>query len=179
VRRGGFTLTELMIALAVVAILAGMASPEFQSMIARQQMRAAVNDLATAIDLTRSLAIARGSVVVLAPADPAGEAWEQGWSVFTDRNGNSRRDPGEELIFEERPAAAGMHIRSAFSSSTGPEYVAYNGAGRGCQSDNSQAARWGTLTLEFGTQRRLIKINMLGRVRVCDPKTQPSCTGAD
>lgn len=126
--RRGFTLIELLIGLAVASVLAGLALPAFQSLIARQQLRAAVNDLFGAIDLTRSVAMARGSPVSLAPLEPGGAAWEKGWVVFVDRNANSRPDAGDEEIFRQGPVAEGMTIRSRFSSSTMPHYIAYNGS---------------------------------------------------
>lgn len=169
-----------MVALAVAAILAGSAAPSLQAMLQKQQLRTALNDLLGAIALTRSLAIARGGVVLMAPSDPAGAAWEQGWTVFADRNANRRPDPGEERIAVQQPLAEGIRIASRFTAGAGAQYLAYNASGRSCQAGNSQAARWGTLTLEAGAHRRLIKINMLGRVRVCDPIAQPDlCTGAD
>ena len=174
------TLIEMLVALAVVGILAGAAVPSLQTVLQKQQLRAALNDLLGAIDLTRSLAIARGGVVLMAPADPSGAAWQHGWTIFADLNGNRRPDPGEERIAVQQPWADGVRLASRFTSGTGAQYLAYNGAGRGCQAGNSQAARWGTLTLEAGEHRRLIKINMLGRVRVCDPVAQPDiCTSAD
>lgn len=170
---------ELMVALAIIAVLASGALPSFQSLLQRQRMRTAANDLVAAIDLTRSQAIGRGSPVVLAPIDPDGTAWEQGWIVFIDSNANRRPDAGEEEIFRQEQVADGITIRSRFSSGAAAQYLAYNGAGRSCQTGNSQAAQFGTLTLEFGEQRKHIKINMLGRVRLCDPRTQPAtCTGA-
>lgn len=169
-----------MVALVVAAVLAGSAVPSLQAMLQKQQLRAALNNLLGAIALTRSLAIARGGVVLMVPSDPAGSAWESGWTVFADRNANRRPDPGEDRIAVQQPLGDGIRLASRFTSGTGPQYLAYNAAGRSCQAGNSQAARWGTLTLEAGAHRRLIKINMLGRVRVCDPVAQPEiCTGAD
>ncbi|WP_228893420.1 GspH/FimT family protein [Pseudoduganella aquatica] len=176
----GLTLIELLVALALAAILAGAAAPSLQSLLQKQLLRAALNDVQGAIALTRSLAIARGGVVLMAPHDASGDAWERGWTVFADRNGNRRPDPGEERYAVQQPMADGIHLGAQFTSGTGPAYLAYNAAGRSCQAGNSQAARWGTLTLEAGQHKRLVKINMLGRVRVCDPVAQPAlCTSAD
>jgi type IV fimbrial biogenesis protein FimT len=170
----------MMVALAVAAILAGSAAPSLQAMLQKQQLRTALNDLLGAVALVRSLAIARGGVVLMVPNDPAGAAWEQGWTIFADRNANRLPDAGEERIAVQQPLAEGIRLASSFTSGTGAQYLAYNGAGRSCQAGNSQAARWGTLTLEAGAHRRLIKINMLGRVRVCDPVAQPGiCTSAE
>ncbi|WP_295991908.1 GspH/FimT family pseudopilin [Rugamonas sp.] len=174
----GTTLVELLCALLIGAVLLGAALPTYQALLQGQRLRSAVADLFAAIDLTRSEALARGATILLAPLDPAGSAWEQGWQVFADRNGNRRRDAGEELIYQHGPVADGITIHAAFSSGTPSGYLAYNGAGRSCAADNPLAARFGTLSLTQGAAARNIKINMLGRVRVCDPQVQTSgCTG--
>jgi type IV fimbrial biogenesis protein FimT len=38
--------------------------------------------------------------------------------------------------------------------------------------------RWGTVSLFHGGHIRRIKINMLGRARVCDPARDTGCDGA-
>lgn len=178
-RARGFTVPELMVVLVIAGCLAAMALPSFGELIERARLRTTANDFFSAIDLTRSYAIARGSRVLLVPADTGGSDWQQGWTVFVDRNGNRRRDGGEELIYQQGPVASGIRIQAGFSSGAAPAYIAYNGAGRGCTSSNSMAARWGTVSLYMGRQARHIKINMLGRVRICDPQREPAnCTPA-
>jgi len=175
----GFSLPEVLVVLLLASILLGVAAPSFQFLISRWQLRSAVADLENAIDLTRSQAIARGGIILLAPLDPDGIAWQHGWAVFADDNGNRRPDPGELLIYRHGPVADGINISANFTSSAPPLVLAYNGAGRSCSADNSLAAQWGTLTLRQGRDTRHIKINMLGRVRVCDPVAEPAgCTGA-
>ena len=176
----GFTLAEVLVALVLAAILLALAMPNLQPLIARWQLRTATADLQNAIDLTRSQAIGRGRIVLLAPVDPAGVAWEQGWDVFADDNGNRRHDPGELLFAHHGPVAAGIAIDANLTSAAAPLVLAYNGAGRSCSPDNGLAAQWGTLTLRQGQALRRIKINMLGRVRVCDPAVEPAdCEGVD
>ncbi|GAB2875933.1 hypothetical protein GCM10027277_51570 [Pseudoduganella ginsengisoli] len=174
-RQQGRTLLEMLIALAIAAILLCGALPAGHKLLQRQQLRTAVTDLHAALDLARSLAIARGSVVVVAPH--AG-GWEQGWTVFADYDGDGRPGPGDETIIEQGALADGIHIRMQFTGSTAQRYIAYNSAGRSCRADKSQTARWGTLTMEAGEQQYLVRINMLGRARVCDPRKEGStCTG--
>ena len=176
----GFSLVEVLVALALAAILLGVAMPNLQPLIARWQLRTATADLQNAIDLTRSQAIGRGRIVLLAPLDPAGVAWEQGWSIFADSNGNRRHDPGEPLFGHHGPVAGGIAISANLTSAAPPLVLAYNGAGRSCSPDNGLAAQWGTLTLKQGQDLRRIKINMLGRLRVCDPALEPAdCEGVD
>lgn len=174
----GVTLVELLLILALAGILLGAAAPAYQQTMQRQRLRAAVTDLVAAIDLTRSQAIARGSIVMLAPLDPGGVDWRGGWIVFVDANGNRRPDVGETAIFQRGPLPDGLRVGISFSSKAPPAYVAYNGAGRSCSASNSLAARWGTLSLALGDNARNIKINMLGRLRVCDPAVEAACTGA-
>ena len=175
----GVSLIELLVVLLLATILLGVAVPNYRAALERQQLRIAVNDLVAAINLTRSHAIARGGQVLLAPTDPAGVAWRLGWMVFVDDNGNRRPDAGELLLLRHGPIAEGVTIATVFSSSAATQYLAYNSAGRACSASNSLAARWGTLSLTHGDSTRNIKINMLGRVRVCDPAVDgASCASA-
>ena len=174
----GHTLLELLAVLAMAALLAAAAMPSLQQVLARQQVRVAATDLFSAIELTRAQAMARGQRVLLMPAGPGGTDWGTGWLAFIDRNANLAFDDGDELLLRQGPLPAGIAAKFAFSSATAPFYIAYNGAGRSCSATNSLAARWGTLSLTLGKQVRHIKINMLGRVRVCDPQQQAAnCSG--
>jgi len=168
-KHAGVSLVELLVVLVLAGILLGAAAPAYHDVMRRQQLRVAVNDLVAAIDLTRSHAIARGGPVMLGPLDAGGTDWAKGWVVFVDDNGNRRPDVGEQRLFQRGPLPDGMTLLSAFSSGGAPLYIAYNGAGRSCSASNSLSARWGTLSVVRGDDARNIKINMLGRLRVCDP----------
>ncbi len=171
-------MVELAVVLAIAAVLLGIAIPNLQTLIMQQRLRSTVNDLFAAIDLTRSEALGRGSRVEMAPADPLGVNWNQGWVVFVDRDGNQRPGPDDEVIFTHGPVAKGISMVSVFSSGHAPTYIAYNGAGRSCSAVSGLAARWGTVSFFQGKNTRRIKINMLGRARICDPLLQArSCTG--
>ncbi|TFW20904.1 GspH/FimT family pseudopilin [Duganella callida] len=178
-RRHGLTLIELLIVLALACILLGVGMPSLSESLRRMRLQAATNDLVAAIELTRSQAIARGGKVMLAPLDPSGTDWRQGWIVFQDINGNRRPDAGEPLIYRHGPLRDDLRVESRFTSGGAQAYLAYNAAGRSCNASNSLAARWGTLSLTQGEHARNIKINMLGRVRVCDPEHDgAACSGA-
>lgn len=174
-----FSLVELMAVLAIAAIALAVAVPDMGAMIRQHQLNAAVNDLAGAIGLTRAQAMARGQRVVLAPLEPGGADWSQGWIAFVDRNGDRRHGAADELIATHGPVAKGIVIRAVFSSQKLPDYLAYNSAGRSCTATSSAAARWGTLSLFQGEQTRRIKINMLGRARVCNPARDGAACGGE
>ncbi|MYN30479.1 prepilin-type N-terminal cleavage/methylation domain-containing protein [Duganella sp. CY42W] len=176
-KHAGLTMIELLIVLVIAGVLLGAAAPSFHQSLQRLRLQAAVNDLLAAIDLTRTQALARGSKVLMAPLK---EEWQSGWVVFLDQNGNRRPDAEEKILYRHDPLRTDIVITSKFTSGNSPAYLAYNGTGRTCAAGNSIAARWGTLSLTQGDQARHIKINMLGRVRVCDPATaSATCTGAD
>lgn len=137
----GLTLIELLIVLVLATLLLGVAAPAFQQSLQRLRLQAAVNDLLAAIDLTRSQAIARGGKVLMAPLDPAGTNWQQGWAVFIDHNGNRRPDTGE-VLYRHDALREDTRITSRFTSGNAPTYVAYNAAGRTCSAASSLTARW-------------------------------------
>lgn len=176
--RSGFSLAELLAVLAISSIMFSVAAPNLRTLLRGFEIKAAVNDLSGAIALTRAQAIARNAQVKIVPRDAAGENWAHGWTVFIDSDGDRRPGAGEEVIAVHGPLAIGVAADFAFTSPAAPYYIAYNGAGRSC-SDTSGASRFGTLSLFLGDQTRRIKINMLGRPRVCNPARDSSCEGAE
>ncbi|QCP14991.1 type-4 fimbrial pilin related signal peptide protein [Pseudoduganella umbonata] len=172
-------MVEAMVAVAVAAILMSAAVPGFRALLERHAVRAASADLLAALHLARSQAIGRGENVVVAPVDPAGVAWRDGWAVFADTDGDARPGPGETVLFRHGPAPDRLRIWSRLTHAAPPFYVAYNSAGRTCRASNSLAANWGTLSLQLGSTQRNIKINMLGRARLCDPRLESGCSMAN
>ncbi len=97
----GFTLVELMITLAVAAILATAAVPSFMSMIASNRVTSASNELVTALNLAKSEAVRSGQDTVLCKSGDGvgcGGAWSDGWLLFNDANGDGKKGDGEQVI---------------------------------------------------------------------------------
>ena len=90
----GFTLLELMAAVAVLAILLGLGVPAYTDTIRNNQLSAASTDLVAAFSLARNEAMKRGvrvSVCAAANVDAdacaGGTDWSNGWIVFVDNFG--------------------------------------------------------------------------------------------
>ncbi|MCC7463432.1 MAG: GspH/FimT family pseudopilin [Gammaproteobacteria bacterium] len=105
IRQTGLTLFELALALALVAVMTGIASPSLGRWRAQAAVQRHAYALLGALHEARSIAITRGEPVVLCQsagttACLAGSAPAGGWTVFVDRAGGSsaRLDAGDELL---------------------------------------------------------------------------------
>lgn len=81
----GFTLVEMLIAIAIAAILLAIAVPSYNGSRLNSQLRASSNDLIGSINLARSEAIKGGSAVTMcasANGETCGGGWNQGWVVL-------------------------------------------------------------------------------------------------
>lgn len=101
-RECGFTLVELMVTLAVLAILLVVAVPNLTVFIQNSRLASQTSGLVGDLNFARSEAVKRGSPVSLcASADGASCSgaltWETGWVVFNDVNANNAVDAAELL----------------------------------------------------------------------------------
>ena len=76
----GFSLIELMIVLAIMAVLLTIAAPSFSRFIAGQRIKTASFELQTALMLARSEAIKRGPAATVTVAAKSSN-WANGWTV--------------------------------------------------------------------------------------------------
>jgi len=113
-RESGYTMMELMMALAVVAILSFIAVPGFKYVTTSNRVATEVNGLLGDMLFARSEAVKEGATVTVCISSDgatclgngAGGAWQLGWIVFLDTNGNKQVDAGEAVI-RVQPAFSG------------------------------------------------------------------------
>ena len=88
-RQCGFTLVELMVTIALVAILTSLAVPSFGEMFRQWRRDSATRELLTSLQLARAEAIKTSRQIVVCPSTSgstcaASTEWRTGWMVFVD-----------------------------------------------------------------------------------------------
>jgi len=104
-KNAGFTIIELIVTLAVAAILMAAVSPGLRDLIESNRLTASVNELSGSINVARSEAVKRGKRVVVCKSSNGTDCittsstfWQQGWIIFVDDNNDAVHDAGEELL---------------------------------------------------------------------------------
>ena len=168
--QSGLTLLELMVVLAVSAILLGIGIPSFASFTTNTRLANATNELVASLHLARSEAIKRSSRAVMCPSatgDACTESggWHQGWLVFHDANDNAILDADEAVILSRPALPTGIRVTSKDSTA---RYISY--APTGGTKQTTGAFQAGTLTVcsDSGSSNavRKVIISRTGRPRV-------------
>jgi prepilin-type N-terminal cleavage/methylation domain-containing protein len=138
--RQGFSLVELMLVLAVVGLLFGIALPQLSNVIDRIEVGAAANHLAAAHQRARMMAISRSQVLVL--------------SVDSARLAIYPRGQITVLWSEEGPAVTSVAL-------AGPaRQFIFSPEGLTLGLSNA------TLRLTRGSASRAVVVSRLGRIRI-------------
>ena len=89
-KRHGFTVVELMVTLAIAAVLMGYALPAFNGFVAQRTVSAKVNDFVIAINYARSEAAKLGGTVSVQTVDESDgdNEWGPGYCVVVGNPGN-------------------------------------------------------------------------------------------
>lgn len=105
---------ELLVTLALLAVLFSLALPDFAAFIGRQRSVAAVNGLVGAVQIARNAAVTGRTTTTLCPAASgrcgARDTWHLGALVFEDDNGNGRREEAEAIVARLPRLRAGERV---------------------------------------------------------------------
>ncbi len=98
----GFTLLELMVTTAIVAIFAIIALPSMSEFIKNERLTTQINGLVASLQRARSEAILRHVPVTLCSSDNGASCtnddWDAGWILFADVNGDGAVDAEDEVL---------------------------------------------------------------------------------
>jgi type IV fimbrial biogenesis protein FimT len=113
----GLTLIELLVTLAIAAILVTLAGPSFVRMIKSNSMSGTVNTFLADVRYARSEAVRRGGRVILCRSDnplaalpvcstatsPTGKGWATGWVIYHDKDASDTITAGDEILRVQAP----------------------------------------------------------------------------
>lgn len=158
----GFTLVELLITVAIVALLASLAIPSFAPAIQKQRLKNAAQELQGQLYLAKAEAIKTGQRVYLSAK--AGQAACYGFKVGAPCDCASSDEDSACTLMRVTPEA-GNGVALALSSFSENAYIdpvrgAVQGAGR-IQWQNSYG-----LAIDVGATR-------IGRIYACSPTANP------
>ena len=119
----GFTLTELLVVMAIVAVLLGVGVPSYRYITNSYRMSSEVNGLLGDLMYARSEAIKEGQDVTVCVSPDgvncAGAAtWQSGWVVFSNPTPHAANPP----------AGSVLRVQAPFSGATPDSFVADSGA---------------------------------------------------
>lgn len=149
----GFTLVELAITLAILAILASLGLPSFMGMLESGRIKAAASGFSMGLQRARAEAISRGQTTFFVPA-----ASGPGWVISTDNAGTN--------VVERKESSESGGAQITLSATT---VIGFNNLGR--------ATTGAPATFNFsgpsgcsGEPRCLrVQVSTSGQVRLCDP----------
>lgn len=145
----GFTLVELVITLAIVAILAGIVAPSFITFVQDNRMASQITNLIGSVHMARAESSTRRTIITMCGSSDGATCntaqWENGWIIFTDDNnsGNAVMDGADQLIRYQEPLEGGNTLRESGFNFGSNGVISFND--NGFLLGNDPAA--GTLTL--------------------------------
>ena len=159
----GFTLVELMITVALVAITSSIAAPPLYHLVLDNRRASNVNELVGQLQYARSEAITRNSDVVVCPSasgeDCEATTWESGWISFADPNGNGDVDPDETIL----KIADAIHD-ATFTSAEFDNFLRFRWNGRVMVNNPAEGSGEFTICDERGANyARVVQIDLAGR----------------
>jgi type IV fimbrial biogenesis protein FimT len=166
-RQPGFTLIELMITIALAAILMMVAVPSFVAFQKNAQLSDSVSNFISAANTARANAMKQGLNTYLVPNN-TGTGWSSGWFVYADSNWNQAYDAGtDEVVLRHEALSADVTINTPGSSilSGTDKYLLFNGSGY----PRAKTGGFGAATIVMSNTSRSssIIIDPAGRVRSC------------
>ncbi|KPN20993.1 hypothetical protein AO715_14510 [Xanthomonas sp. Mitacek01] len=172
-REGGFTLVELMVTVAIIAVLLAIGLPSFRDTLQRNRVAATTNEIIGSLALARNEAIrtTRGGGIC-ASADgqscSASGDWNEGWVVWANQGAaNATLDTGDELV---RVIAAHpqMSLAVVNEAGTAAGTIAFDARGRSRTLTGFTLSLRPTVCKSGARLARSISVNLVGQVKTAE-----------
>ncbi len=170
----GFSLVELLVTIAVLAIVVSLAAPTLRETILNNRLTTQINEVSGLVSMARSEASKlRSSVVTLCASEDStscsGNAtWETGWIMFSDQDADRIFDAGDDQIIKVGAALSGGNIlRILGFTSNGGNFIQFSGGGQPLPSTTNNGSGTFVLCDERGDREALgVVVNVSGQVRL-------------
>ena len=150
-RNSGFSLIELMVTIAILAVLAMVAIPEMTALLKNTKLKTAPRHLVSTLQEMKLRAVKENAITVLI-IDEANDEY----TAFLDNNSDKILDTNEEIIAQIDL----QNDQLAIISSTSSKKLGFNGRGL-----LDSGACTITITNSTGRQKEVV-INLMGNIRV-------------
>ncbi|WP_206861320.1 GspH/FimT family protein [Lysobacter changpingensis] len=116
-RANGLTLLELLVVVAVTAVLLTLGVPAFMGALERVRVHGAFSALTTSLAHARLSAVSRRITVGVCPSRDGRQCrkdliWDQGWITFIDRARNGVPAGTDAILQHATPDLSGISVRS-------------------------------------------------------------------
>jgi type IV fimbrial biogenesis protein FimT len=172
-KSAGLTLIELLVTLAVVAILISFGGPKLAQYSEKNRVVAQVNKISGGLSAARSEAIKRGVNVTVCGSTNSTDAvpacdtsqWELGWIYFSDEDNDGNFDSATEtLLGISEPLAGGLTMRSNDFDAADKVRFMPNGTVRDTDGDGDSDGTFTVCTPDGDqTKARAVNVNTLVR----------------
>ena len=176
-RQAGFTVTELMVVITIVAILMAMGLPSYKYVTTANRVSAEVNGLLGDMQYARSEAVREGSTITVCASNDgqncnggAGDTWQGGWIIFSDANSNQTVDANEPVLRVKNAFAGQDTFTSAVSS------VTFNREGFAVALPNAGVLMTLHDSTSNQTYTRCLQVSFVGSLKTQTHSTLATCT---
>lgn len=181
-KHGGFTLIELMITVALMAIMLTLAAPSFLSYRRNSELVSIANNFLAALNAARTEGMKRNMYAMVVPANNDND-WSAGWVVFVDVNADGTYDSGDIIVLRQDAPPSYITLSGNGSTAETNSHVRYDGSGFSRPLSGLATATLSISRNDAGTdfsQIRRVKIANTGRARVCRPQsaTDTNCSAS-
>lgn len=162
-RAKGFTIIELLMTLAIIALVVVFGLPALDGAVARGGFTANVNEVIGGLNLARLEAVKQGRPIRISSISGTAD-WSDGYRVWRDQDANNAFDAGEEIrVYEAMPNTLTL-------TGTAPELIflasGFTSQATGLSSTFTFCSSENTVT------DRQVQVNAAGRITLQDA---PAC----
>ena len=153
-KESGFTLTELMVTIAIISVLSAIATPNVLQWMQSRKLTVGTQEILSALNAARFRAVKDNAHAII-----NFNTTQDSYRVFLDLNRNNRWDDGTDTGLAAEKMPAGISITEA-SFAGGASWIRFDGQGL----PNGLGGH--VVIVDPGGRMRQVVVNVTGRIQV-------------